>query len=309
MNRLTWAVFVFVVAMGGGSSFALSEELSSPHFRFVVGPHERKAALGLMETAEIRRTELCELLPICRQDVIEVRITGSSEEFLLAQPGGAHIDWASGVAYGDLGLIVLRTDATHLFSLEETFQHELSHALLLGSLPNRPPRWFIEGLAIFQAGENILGRFESLASAAVADRLLPLSSLAVSFPGSAAQRSLAYAESAFFVAYLVKRFGEEALSSFIGELEKSRPFHLAFKAVYGGSVREMEADWTASFQKSAWGHLLVSNTFLWSTMSVLFVVALAVAWRKRRRRLLRMERMERIHAVSPVEESDWEWRQ
>jgi len=287
---------------------AAEQELSSAHFVFRFLPTESKVARELADRAEGQRRTLCELLPLCPEGPITVQLTGALGEFLEQLPYPAHIDWASGVAYGDLKLIILRTDQNNLFTIRETFDHELSHVLLLNQLPHRPPRWLIEGIAIYQAGEALAQRFESLASAATGDSLMSLDSMAVSFPDSTAGRSLAYAQSAFFVSFLVGRFGEQRLTALIATLGQGVPFHVAFQNTYGESLSSVETRWKESFQRTAWMHVFTSDLFIWSALSVLFVVAILVAWRKRVHRKRVMAAREA--ASNRLDDGpDWEYRQ
>ncbi len=287
---------------------ALEQELTTRHFVFRFLSTESKVARELADRAEGQRQVLCAVLPHCPEGPIVVQLTGDLQEFLEHLPYPAHIDWASGVAYGDLKLIILRTDENNLFSIRETFDHELSHVLLLNQLPHRPPRWLIEGIAIHQAGEALAVRFQSLASAATGDSLMSLDSIAVAFPDSLAGRSLAYAQSAFFVSFLVGRFGEQRLTSLIETLSRGIPFHVAFQATYGEGLGSVEARWQESFRRTAWMHVLTSDLFLWSALSILFVTAILVAWRKRSNG--RRAMVARGSAEHPVDEGpDWEYRQ
>ncbi len=290
------------------SSGVLAGEMQrdTKNFSFLFSPREERAALSLAQVAEKHRESLCRLFPRCVEGPIVVRVAGALDEFLEQLPYPAHIDWASGVAISSQKLILLRTDAQNLFSLEETFVHELSHILLLHPIPHRPPRWFIEGVAIHQAGENLLHRFHSLSGAALGDRMIPLKDLEQHFPREASGRHLAYAQSGYFVSYLVRRFGEDPLREFIGRLFDGIPFSQAFLDTYQDSLVSLEKQWKDSFQKTAWVHALTSDLFVWSVLSAIFVGALLLGWYQRRKRRALLAASE--HGRHRGDDRDWEYR-
>lgn len=273
----------------------------TPHFRFEVPWNNRTAIVELVNRAEQIRGEFCAVVPHCFSERVTVRVTADASSFLGAQPGDGHIDWARGIAYASRNLILLRLDQGNILSLEETFEHEVSHLVLLKSIKTRPPQWFIEGLAIYQARQDLIPRFEEAAGAAVSGNLIPLSRLNHSFPRSDKGRGLAYAQSGLFLHFLVNEIGQEGILKIVSGLGQGRAFPEAFILATGRPVEELEKQWLESFDGfGSFFMALRDDWWLWSLISVLFVLAVVVKLVRIRKRKQQMNAEDR--------EKDWEYR-
>ncbi len=273
--------------------------LATSHFDFRFFEEHRKVAERLAAKAEKVRDRHCALLPRCDEGPFLVRIARDEEEFLELQPYQAHIDWAAGVAYAELSLVVLRLDKDMLLTMDETFEHEVSHLLLLRILPKRPPRWFIEGIAIRQAGQDLLQKLETVSVAAMSEGPLPFSQLDETFPGTPGGRELAYSQSGLFVSYLASRFGDKSLAKLITALSFGTGIQEAATKVYGVSLSRLEEDWRATLSRFAWLKGLTDSWGMWFALSLLFVAAVFV-------RLVRSRR--RRNQLAEPTDADWEYR-
>jgi hypothetical protein len=291
---------VLLVMLGGPvpSAQAARSPQRTANFVFHFPPTAANAAAGLIRIAEAERASLCVLYDPCPRGPFEVRLFSTLDSFLEAQPPGSHLDWATGLAYPDGRVMHLRLDKGLLLSLEETFKHELSHLMLYAATGHQPPRWYTEGLSILQAREDLIGRFEAAAGAAVTDSLLPLEDLSRAFGGGTAERGLAYAQSALFVRRLHDQHGDGAFIQLHAGLVEGKSFSLAFKEAFGLHLREAFDAWAGSLDLPALGWLLQNDWWLWTAAGLLFALAFAkVLWKKRR---------DRRNAPPP--EEDWEWR-
>jgi Peptidase MA superfamily len=288
-----------LLLVGVGQVSAATYTAKTPHFKFEV-PEKNKAAISnLVKNAEATRTRFCKFTPTCFTEQITIRVSADDKAFLKAQPGASHIDWARGIAYTSRNLVLLRLDKDNILTLDETFEHEISHIVLLKAAKKRPPIWFIEGLAIYQAKQDLISRFEAAAGAAVGGNLIPFSKLTRSFPSGSAARSLAYAQSGLFMHFLINELGEEAIGKIISAMASGSSFSSAFVMTAGHSVDYFEDSWMESFD----GFLplllsLRSNWWLWTFMTLLFLVAVAVKLTKVRRRKREMAKEEEL---------DWEY--
>jgi len=273
--------------------------LRTKHFRFEYFEVHEKAVKKLADRAERIRIKHCELIEACPDEVITVRVARDEDEFLALQPYHSHIDWASGVAYEEFSLVILRLDKQMLLDMEQTFEHEVSHILLLKATGSRPPRWFIEGLAIIQADQDLIQRFETVAASTISGGPIPFSKLDVGFPSSDQARNLAYAQSGLFVSYLVSRFGDDNVKELITAQAYGMSFDDALKKVFDHNLAGLEEAWKSRLGSWGWLYALVSDWMLWTLISILFLVAVAVKLRRAGRRRRQMER----------EEADWEYRQ
>ncbi len=299
MTLRIFAAFVALLMMTG---VAAAEEWAveeTPHFRFETHLSNSRALRPLAERAEAIRDRHCELITPCFDQKITVRVLPESVTFRKAQPG-SHIDWAAGIAYYRRDLILLRLDGGMMLNLLETLEHEISHIALLNAVPRRPPQWFIEGLAILQARQDLISRFEASAGAAVHGNLIPMSDLHKGFPSSASGRRLAYAQSGLFLHFLQGEVGgPEGLRKVISRMVEGDSVYKAVKLVSGKDLDDIEADWRDTLAGiRPWIISLRDSWWLWTGMAFLFLFAVFV---KRRRTRARRKQMAE-------EESEWEYR-
>ncbi|GEM_PF-2450661 len=268
-------------------------------FVWKYSPEREDVVDRLRAMAPASRQRICSLLPSCGTETIEVRVSESEEEFLATQPMSVHIDWAAGVAWPDQNLIVLRVDKSMLLTLEETFEHELSHLLLYQAVAPPIPRWFVEGLAIIQSERNLIQRFEAVAGASVADSLYALEEISDRFPGSHGGRGIAYAQSGMFVSWLLGAIGEPAFKKMIALMAKGSTINGAVLASAGVSLEELEEQWRSTLGRGAWLKGLSESWGLWTIMGLLVVVG--VFLRRRRNKLIK-------RGYRGDDGPDWEYR-
>ena len=275
------------------------------HFQFHGTAATEHSVRRLAPVAEKRYQRLCRLLEACDalERRIDVYVAEDPEAFTSAFPDGSPMaEWAVGVAFPRQYRIVLRAFGSALFSLHETFDHEVSHVMLYAIAGDtRLPRWFVEGLAIWHADESVLGRLESAQRAAITSNLLSLEELDRRFPARGPKVALAYAQSALFVRYLARQRGHSALVRLVAELRTGRrDFAAAFAHIYGDTPEALAAEWEDQFQASvsAWT-VLRDGSIFWVLMVFLFIWAYIV---KRR------ERRSALAAMGEAEEADFAWQ-
>ncbi len=219
-------------------------------------------------------------------------------------PRSAHpmSEWAVGVTFVDQGKVVLRAHGSALFSLYETFDHELSHVLLYRAAGRAAiPRWFSEGVAIWQAGESVVDRLAGAQRAAMTHSLLPLDSLDGRFPVQGMSVGLAYAQSALFVRWLGGEHGTRTVPRIIAALRTSGDFGAAFRAATGTDLATAEAAWRADFESAtSWLALLSDQNLSWGLLSLLFVLVSGLRIRDRRRLLAALGAREEAEAAELV---------
>lgn len=296
MNRFLLIALLFLVLH---PTNATASTIDLPHFSFHLTEGSAGAARRLAEVAEHRYELLCVPIGACDapQTPIDVWLAEDAEAFAAAFPDGSPMsEWAVGVTFVDKNRIVLRAHGSALFSLLETFDHELSHALVHAMVPrDRIPRWFSEGVAIWQSGEAVMKRLMEAQHAALTSNLLPLSSLVGSFPAQGPKVSLAYAQSALFLRYLERHFGIDALPTLMRKLKTSSSFDTAFMEVYGAPVSALEGLWAEELDEgSVWILLARDPNLLWGGMSLLFVLASWVKIRRRREALQELAKREAV---------------
>jgi hypothetical protein len=268
--------------------------VTTTHFRFHAVDGTENGTRRLAASAEARYRVLCAMLDACDLDPlllgpdrpVEAWLADDAQAFAAVFPDGSPMgEWAIGVAFPPQRRMVLRAHGTALFSLAETFDHELSHILLHAAVGARPvPRWFTEGVAIWQAGEAVLDRLTAARRAALTRNLIPLHELTDGFPAQGAALELAYAQSALFVHWLEREYGVAALPRLVRSMRDGADFDTAFRAAFGAPVETLEELWREGLEASSPALTLIADPeFLWGLTSLLFLWAAgARMWRRRR---------------------------
>jgi hypothetical protein len=202
--------------------------------------------------------------------------------------------YAVGVAYPAAGLILLSLDAPGLSArpdLEVVLVHELAHLALFRAVGGHAvPRWFAEGLAIHQAGEQTLARIQTLYAALGDGSLLPLDELDGAFAAHPFEVDVAYAESADLVGFLQRDTqSPRKLRRLVAELRRGAPFDAALLASFHYSLPTLEREWRDDLRERFGSlPLVLGGGALWVFASVLLVLAFRKRRVQQRRALTRM---------------------
>jgi hypothetical protein len=266
--------------------------------KFVYHPSIRERVQPLIADAAAVRTQLTEWLgqPVLSEVRVSVART-PGEMATLAPPNAPYPDYAAGVAYPEIGLVLLTIKPVHPNSqhdLNEVFRHELAHVALEDAVSGRPvPRWFNEGFAVLASGETSYVRLQTLWTATVSDSLLTLPQMERSFPADENQANIAYAQAADVVRFLVRREEQHRFRGLVSRLRDSETMDSALLNSYGEDAAALESEWREEVAKRyTFWPVLFSGTVIWAGTLGLFVLG----WRKKRRKaaatLARWEREE-----------------
>ena len=192
------------------------------------------------------------------------------------------------------GLIVMDYSRvlTKPFTLSGTLRHESVHLILGEHIKQGLPRWLNEGAAQFYAGssaEIILSMNSStLGRAALADRLIPLSSIGQTFPADRNNMVLAYEESLSFAKYLEGEFGSGSLKAIIKEMAKGANVSDAVMSITGKGLEEIEESWQIDVRaKTSWlvyimGHFYELLFLLAALLTIVGFVRMVIKYRRYR---------------------------
>lgn len=221
---------------------------------------------------------------------IRIRIGVDPEQMESLAPRGAPPPaYAVGVAYPGLSLILLTLTAPETWQrpeLHEVLVHELSHLALHqalvgenGEVVNDAPLWLVEGVAIYQARERSIERVQTLWEAAFRGGVIDLDDLDRRFPSRPHAVSLAYAESADFVAWLLRRSGPEKLGEMLGRMRRGQRFETAVSQTWSMGIGSLEQEWRSDLS-NRFGALPMFATggIGWVLVGLLVVMA----WRRRK---------------------------
>ena len=219
-------------------------------------------------------------------DHVRIRIARTADQMAgLAPEGAPPPRYAAGVAYPALGLALLALQAPHTWEapdLVELMRHELTHIALREVVAgHHVPRWFDEGIAIHESGELPWARTKELWDATLGKRLLPLSDLDRGFPADGYDVSVAYAESADVMRFLMRDPDRDRFGSLVERVRGGEPFGRALEDAYGTDERKLEYEWREEVShRFSVLPLLTGSGMLWVLASGL---AIAAWWRRRKR--------------------------
>jgi hypothetical protein len=255
-------------------------------FRITYHPTSRERIEPLIAAADDAKRELEDWLgkPVLGKVRIDVARTPGEME-TLAPRGAPYPEYASGVAYPEIGLVLLTLTPrfpNENLDLVQVFRHELAHVALTDAVGKYSiPRWFNEGFAVMASGETSFERMFVLSSATISDRLLPLSQVERSFPSDENKASIAYAEASDVVRFLVRREDRHRFRALVRELGSGRTLDMAAREAYGVDLVTLEHEWREDVAKRyTFWPVLFSGTAVWAAVLGLFVMG----WRKRRAR-------------------------
>lgn len=253
--------------------------------RFSYHPSARAQVEPLIASADEVKRELEDWLGQSVLSKVRVDVARTPGEMATLAPVGApYPRYASGVAYSDLGLVLLTLvprSPNETLDLKQVFRHELAHVAFHDAVGGRSiPRWFNEGFAVMASGETSVERMSTLWTATIADRLLPLAEVERTFPSDESV-SVAYAQAADVVRFLVRREERHRFRSLVREMKDGRTLDASVKQAYGVDLASLEYEWREDVAKRyTFWPVLFSGTAVWAGVIGLFVWG----WRKRRRR-------------------------
>jgi hypothetical protein len=259
-------------------------------------PGNAALAAGLAREGPAIRRRLAEILgtggtPAVEVVLIPAALDEGEERSVI--PGAP--EWAAGFTVPGSGVLFIRVRSLGVYpdrGLASVFAHELGH-FELGRLaaPGRLPRWFEEGACMVLARPWDLRDSFSLSLAMLLRDPETLPDLEHHFPETTAAARSAYAQSFSFVSWLVKDGGEAAaLGRVARRVGAGESFRSAFTAEFAMTPERALKVWRNSIGR--WHRIVIAltgTTMLWTVM-VLLVISVAI--RKRRRSRAILERWE-----------------
>jgi hypothetical protein len=246
----------------------------------------RDRADALVREADDFRARLSEELGEAPLDHARVRIARTPDQMTeLAPEGAPPPSYAAGVAYPSIGVALLALQAPGTWEapdLLELLRHELTHIALADAVAgHHVPRWFNEGLAIYESHEAPWSRRAALGEASFSKRLLPFAEIDQGFPLDSYAVNVAYAESASVVGFLLRDSDRARFGSLVDRVRAGAAFERALEDAYGIDLRKLEYEWREEVSRHfSIIPVLTGGGLLWLVISVLA----AVAWANRRKR-------------------------
>jgi hypothetical protein len=160
------------------------------------------------------------------------------------------------------------------------------------------PRWFNEGFAVYVSGEGSIPRLQTLWTATLAGNIIPLERLERSFPDDAILASIAYAQAADVVRYLVRTQEQYRFDGLVERIARGMDFDQALLGAYGVDRMTLESEWREDIaRRYTFWPVLTGSTVLWVGIVGLFF------WAYRRRRVRDRRILERWRREEATEDA------
>lgn len=246
----------------------------------VFHPGARDRARGLLARSLATRTELSSQFGRNVLSKVEIRIAAATSQMSALSPVDLPPS-VTAVAIRDAHLVILSLAVPvtgEPVDIEERLRHGLSHlALDEAVFDHDVPRWFHEGYAAHVSGGDRPQRGEALTLATLHGRLLYLRDVDDAFPDRPGFTSLAVAEAADFVRFLIDRYGKVRFAVLIQRLGAGEGFDVALARSYGGDLGRVED----AFRRDVARRYSFVPVFA-GAMLVLLTVVIGISLRRRR---------------------------
>ena len=155
-------------------------------------------------------------------------------------------EWTGALAYSDFNIILTAVSSTSLKWAKGALPHEITHLLVheatFGPFGDMPV-WLNEGLAEHVEPVMPDDLKKALSTAISKGTLISVQSLGSGFPTDQAGATLAYAESASIVSFLVEEFGWEKMRQLLAAFKDGATNDAALKQAYSFDVNGLELRW------------------------------------------------------------------
>lgn len=203
-------------------------------------------ASSLMDAAQRALAKLEEDTGATLKKQVKIYVYASSEVLR-----GALIypqEWTGGVAFSGSGIIALGIGVGELEWGRRAIAHELAH-LVVGQMTFNCfvdlPTWLNEGLAMYAEGPMERKDRLLLEEAVARNTLISVRSLSSSFPASAQEAQLAYAESYSLVDYLVQTYGRDRMAELLRGFREGKAYDESLGGAYGFDSDGLNSLWRA----------------------------------------------------------------
>ena len=230
--------------------------LESEHFRLLIHSDE-SAVLGpaVLDEAEACYAALSARYPYQPQGKILIEAYNDRGDFDVRVAGVPHIGLL-GVSFGDvIALNTPRAQAGNAYNWARTLWHELAHTMAIGVSKHHVPRWFTEGLSVYeeQRARPEWGREMDLElfSAFDRDKLHPLEDIDRGFtrPEFPGQILLSYYHASKVIGFIVEQHGFQAVIDLLAGLGQGLDQETVFQQVLGQSRRALDTAFRADLKQ------------------------------------------------------------
>ncbi|NNE35473.1 MAG: tetratricopeptide repeat protein, partial [Rhodothermales bacterium] len=221
--------------------------LESSNFQLLIHKDESEV-LGneILREAELAFESMSARYPYRPSNRIFIEAYNDRDDFAVRIAGVPHLGLL-GVSFGDVVAInTPRAQAGNEYNWARTLWHEIAHTMAIGVSRNKVPRWFTEGLSVY---EERLAHVEwaremevELFTALQQDKLHPLVDIDRGFtrPEFPGQVLLSYFHASKVIEFIADTYGFEAVVSVLEALSEGQSISSAIQAATNGSIETLD---------------------------------------------------------------------
>ncbi|MFP4396099.1 MAG: peptidase MA family metallohydrolase [Anaerolineales bacterium] len=225
-----------------------------------------------LDIAQSARAEIQNALRTSSDDIVQLYIYPSQSDLQSALRLTGY-EWLGGVAYSDIGVILLNIPPTDgaVVKMRRDIPHELTHKALydlVGQMSYDPqPIWLREGLASYFEQSPDPSYALALEEARQANRLIPMSELCRAFPTARDDIILAYAQSQSFIQYLQRTYGWARIRMLIAAYANGVDCSVGAREALGSDLATLEREWRVWLEQK--GEPAQTPQQRWASVTVL----------------------------------------
>lgn len=289
------ALLLWVAAPVGGVFAAGTYEESRDGFTIQYHARRHSATDGIFRVLVEAREAVSGRLGVEAPPPVKLQLCESAREF--HESIGLRVPWyVAAVALPDERRIAVEWDIAFP-SLRQVLAHELCHIYLhdlLGARAPAVPLWMEEAIAKHVSGEWTEGDEVVLQEAVLGGRLLGFESIEQDFPSQHRAATVAYAQSATFLAFAEQQHGPLVLRTYLDGVRGGLDHREALEAATGRDLGSLEAEWKEYLRLRFRRRMVADRVdeLIFSFMAVLLVACAGVVWARRRRWLAEQDAEE-----------------
>lgn len=227
--------------------------LESEHFTLLIHNTERDVlGQAMLSLAEANYADLSARYPYRPEGKIMIEAYNDADDFAVRIAGVPHLGLL-GVSFGDvLALNTPKGQEEGTYNWSRTLWHELVHTMSIGAADFKLPRWFAEGLAVYeeQRARPEWGREMQLEllMAFDQDKLLPLTDMDRGFtrPTFQGQILLSYYHSSRIIGFIADQYGFDAIVKTLQGFAAGKNDRQSIEEATGVGMVELDAAFRAS---------------------------------------------------------------
>jgi tetratricopeptide (TPR) repeat protein len=207
------------------------------------------------ELLQQAKTDLCAKYGLELEGPVTVELFANQQDFAVRTFGTPGGDGFLGVCFGNV-ITANSPRVERPANWKATLWHEFCHVVTLNMTRNKMPRWFSEGISVYEEsqrnakwGQRMNPQYRQMI---LAGELTPVGNLSSAFlnPPTPLHLQFAYYESALVVEFLVERFGFGAIKGILADLGQDVEINAAI-ARHAGPIKKIEQEFEAFARKRA----------------------------------------------------------